>query len=285
MRNLQITASFTDPESPVVSSYLQEVARTSLITADEETTLARKIRAGDEAALQKLVTSNLRFVVSVAKKYQRQGLPLSDLIAEGNTGLIKAATLFDETKGFRFISFAVWWIRQTIMAAIAEQTRLVRLPMNRISLLTKMKSCAAALEQRLERVPETSELAGFMQARESKLNDLIGTSGRTVSFDIQVGSNEDYRLIDQLWDEEHLADQDLRQQALKASIKQLLDQLTQREKMVIERCYGLNGEMQLTPEDIANQLSISTARVRQLKRSSIRKLEAIVEGRRGLFFN
>ncbi|WCT14085.1 sigma-70 family RNA polymerase sigma factor [Mucilaginibacter jinjuensis] len=285
MRNLQITHSITDTESSVVSTYLLEVARTNLIGPEEEAALARRIKTGDAAALEKLIKANLRFVISVAKKYQGQGLPLADLISEGNAGLIKAARLFDETRGFRFISFAVWWIRQSIMLAIAEQTRMVRLPMNRINLLTKMKSCAAELEQRLSRTPEIGELAEFMEAREGQLYELLGSSGRTISFDVQIGSNEDYTLIDQLWNEEHLADRLLEQESSHLAIAQLLGRLTPREREVVELCYGLNGQMQLTPEDIAGQLGITTERVRQLKRSSVQKMAAMIAAHPGWFDN
>jgi RNA polymerase primary sigma factor len=285
MRNLQISDSITDPESHVVASYLQEIARTSLISPEEEAELARKIRAGDGVALEKLIKANLRFVISVAKKYQGQGLPLSDLISEGNTGLIKAARLFDETKGFRFISFAVWWIRQSIMLAIAEQTRMVRLPMNRINMLTKMKACSSDLEQRLGRMPAISELAGHMQTPEAKLQAMIATGGRTVSLDLQVGSSEDYTLIDRLWNEEHLADRMLEQESIELTIRFLLAQLTRREKQVTELSYGLNGHMQLAPEDIAGLLGITTERVRQLKRSSVQKMSVIATTRSGLFYN
>ena len=285
MRSLQITASITDTESHVVNSYLQEVAKTALITAEDEVELARKIRSGDETAVERLIKANLRFVISVAKRYQKQGLPLSDLISEGNAGLIKAARLFDETKGFRFISFAVWWIRQSIMLALAEQTRMVRLPMNKINLLTKINYCSGDLEQRLGRVPETAELASFMETTESKLKDTILNSGRTVSYDLQVGATDDYALIDRLWNSEHLADHRLESDAIISNLDFLLSQLTKREKEVIELFFGLNGHAELTPQDIAEQFKITTERVRQLKRSGVSKMAGLAAARSELFFN
>jgi RNA polymerase primary sigma factor len=285
MRSLQITASITDTESHVVTSYLQEVARTTLITAEDEAELARRIKAGDEAAVEKLIKANLRFVISVAKKYQKQGLPLSDLISEGNAGLIKAARLFDETKGFRFISFAVWWIRQAIMLALAEQTRMVRLPMNKINLFTKINYCSGDLEQRLGRVPETAELASFMQITESKVKDTLLNTGRTVSYDLQPGATDDYALIDRLWNKEHLADHSLESDAVLKNLDFLLSRLTKREKEVIELFFGLNGHAELTPQDIAEQFKITTERVRQLKRSGVSKMASLAAPRSELFFN
>ncbi|QXV65096.1 sigma-70 family RNA polymerase sigma factor [Mucilaginibacter achroorhodeus] len=285
MRNLEITQTITDRSSQVVESYLKDIAKVDLINVEEEVLLARKIKQGDKAAMERLVKANLRFVVSVAKKYQHQGLPLADLISEGNTGLIMAAHRFDESKGFKFISFAVWYIRQAIMDAISQQTRTVRLPDNHINMLTKMRKYESTLEQKLQRDPRAEELAESMQVPAYKVKDSVMHSGRTVSMDMPVGGEDsDFTLSDRLtdWEEADFCEIDTKSRSY--YVEKLMSQLSQKERAVIELSFGLKGDYSLTPIDIALNFGISSERVRQLKNSGMSKLAELASRKMALFF-
>lgn len=284
MRNLEITQTITDRSSQVVESYLKDIAKVDLINVEEEVLLARKIKQGDKAAMDRLVKANLRFVVSVAKKYQHQGLPLADLISEGNTGLIVAAHRFDESKGFKFISFAVWYIRQAIMDAISQQTRTVRLPDNHINMLTKMRKYESALEQELQRDPRPEELAECMQVPANKVKDSVMHSGRTVSMDTPMGGDDsDFTLSESLSNGEDVY-MDTNAESRKYYVEALMSQLSMKERAVIELSFGLKGDYSLTPIDIASNFGISSERVRQLKNSGMSKLAELASRKLALFF-
>lgn len=285
MRNLEITQTITDRSSQVVESYLKDIAKVDLINVEEEVLLARKIKQGDRAAMDRLVKANLRFVVSVAKKYQHQGLPLADLISEGNTGLIVAAHRFDETKGFKFISFAVWYIRQSIMDAISQQTRTVRLPDNHINMLTKMRKYESALEQQLQRDPCPEELADCMNVPAYKVKDSVMCSGRTVSMDTPIGGDDsDFTLSDRLSNAEEVDFGDMATESRTYYVEQLMSQLSHKERAVIELSFGLKGDYSLTPMDIALNFGISSERVRQLKNSGMSKLTELASRKLALFY-
>lgn len=260
-------------ESQSLDRYLQEIGKVSLITPDEEVDLAKKIQAGDQDALEKLTKANLRFVVSVAKQYQNQGLSLGDLINEGNLGLIKAAKRFDETRGFKFISYAVWWIRQSILQALAEQSRIVRLPLNRVGALNKIGKELSKLEQEYERIPSAAELAESLEMTVSEVSDTLKISGRHLSVDAPFAQGEDNRLLDVLENEETPdPDNDLMGESLKVEIERALSKLTKREAEVIRLYFGIGREHSLTLEEIGERFDLTRERVRQIKEKALRKL-------------
>lgn len=260
-------------ESQSLDRYLQEIGKVNLITPDEEVELAKRIQKGDQAALEKLTKANLRFVVSVAKQYQNQGLSLGDLINEGNLGLIKAAKRFDETRGFKFISYAVWWIRQSILQALAEQSRIVRLPLNRVGALNKIGKELSKLEQEYERVPSAAELAESLEMTVSEVSDTLKISGRHLSVDAPFAQGEDNRLLDVLENEETPnPDMDLMGESLKVEIERALSKLTSREAEVIRLYFGIGREHSLTLEEIGERFDLTRERVRQIKEKALRKL-------------
>ncbi|MCJ8208225.1 RNA polymerase sigma factor RpoD/SigA [Mucilaginibacter sp. RS28] len=284
MRNIQITERITTVESHVVERYFNEINKVRLISGDEEVMLARKIKAGDRAALEKLVKSNLRFVISVAKKYQNKGLTLSDLISEGNSGLLKAAERFDETKGFKFISFAVWWIRQAITFAIAEQTRMIRLPANQINTLTSINRCKTTFEQLTGREPELFEIAEELHLKEDKLRSLLRNSGRTDSYDMPYGTDQKQSLIDVLPCTDHLIERQIVECDRHTELHKLLDQLTPREKEVIELTFGLGERAAMQPDQVGEMLGITAERVRQLRSNALKRLRTLTSTRRSFFW-
>ncbi len=260
-------------ESQSLDRYLQEIGKVSLITPEEEVDLARKIQAGSQDALEKLTKANLRFVVSVAKQYQNQGLSLGDLINEGNLGLIKAAKRFDETRGFKFISYAVWWIRQSILQALAEQSRIVRLPLNRVGALNKIGKELSKLEQEYERMPSAAELAESLDMTVSEVADTLKISGRHLSVDAPFAQGEDNRLLDVLENEETPdPDNELMGDSLKVEIERALSKLTKREAEVIRLYFGIGREHSLTLEEIGERFDLTRERVRQIKEKALRKL-------------
>ncbi|MBS1950942.1 MAG: RNA polymerase sigma factor RpoD [Cytophagales bacterium] len=273
MRQLKISKQITNRENQSLDKYLSEIAKVDLITADQEVELAKRIKDGDQVALQKLAKANLRFVVSVAKQYQNHGMTLGDLINEGNVGLIRAASRFDETRGFKFISYAVWWIRQAIMQALAEQSRMVRLPLNRVSSLNKIARASAELEQKFEREPTAEELAGVLEMNAKEIDDNRLLSARSVSVDAPFVNGEDNSLLDVLYDDtEEKPDQDLMYRSLKEEITRSLATLTQREAEVIVYYFGLNGSQAMTLEEIGDKFSLTRERVRQIKEKATRRL-------------
>jgi RNA polymerase primary sigma factor len=274
MRQLKITKSITNRESASLDKYLQEIGKEGFVTAEEEAVLAQKIREGDQAALDKLTKSNLRFVVSVAKQYQNQGLSLPDLINEGNLGLIKAAKRFDETRGFKFISYAVWWIRQTILQAIAEQSRMVRLPLNQVGSLNKIKKAYSTLEQKFEREPSMEELSAVLELSEDKLADTMRISARHVSMDAPFVNGEDNNSLgDVLVNmDAPQADNMLMSESLLQEINRSLSTLTERESEVVKLFYGIGLNHGLTLEEIGLKYDLTRERVRQIKEKAIRRL-------------
>lgn len=281
MRQLKITQSITNRESHSLEKYLQDISKEGLITADDEVKLARKIKKGDQYALDKLVRANLRFVVSVSKQYQNQGLSLPDLINEGNLGLIKAAQRFDETRGFKFISYAVWWIRQSILQAIAEQSRIVRLPLNQIGSLNKINKTVSRLEQELERLPSQDELARTLAIPVEKVADTIGVSGRHISVDAPLQSGEDYSLMDVLINNDSpKADHDLMNESLRKEIDRSLASLSEREREVIKMFYGIGMKDGLTLDEIGHKFNLSRERVRQIKEKAIRQLRHSIRSKK-----
>jgi RNA polymerase primary sigma factor len=273
MRQLKISKQITNRESQSLDKYLQEIGKVDLLTPDEEVTLAQKIKQGDQIALEKLTKANLRFVVSVAKQYQNQGLSLGDLINEGNLGLIKAAQRFDETRGFKFISYAVWWIRQSILQALAEQSRIVRLPLNRVGSLNKISKTFSALEQKFEREPSPEELAEVLELTTNEVVDTMKISGRHVSMDAPFVQGEDNTLLDVLENNgEGTPDTGLMNDSLRKEVQRALSTLTQREADVIGLYFGLNGEHPMTLEEIGEQFDLTRERVRQIKEKAIRRL-------------
>jgi len=273
MRQLKISKQITNRESQSLDKYLQEIGKVDLLTADEEVVLAKRIREGDQLALEKLTKANLRFVVSVAKQYQNQGLSLGDLINEGNLGLIKAAQRFDETRGFKFISYAVWWIRQSILQALAEQSRIVRLPLNRVGSLNKISKTFSELEQKFEREPSPEELAEVLEVTAGEVVDTMKISGRHVSMDAPFVQGEENSLLDVLENEgETKPDDGLMTDSLRKEVQRALSTLTQREADVITLYFGLNGEHAMTLEEIGEKFNLTRERVRQIKEKAIRRL-------------
>lgn len=274
MRQLKITKQVTNRESASLDKYLQEIGKVDLITADEEVELAQRIKAGDSRALEKLTKANLRFVVSVAKQYQNQGLTLPDLINEGNLGLIKAAQRFDETRGFKFISYAVWWIRQSILQALAEQSRIVRLPLNKIGSINKINKMYAYLEQSNERAPSPEEIAKELDMSVSEVKESLKNSGRHVSMDAPLIEGEDSNLYDVLRSgESPNPDQLLLHESLKVEIERALETLTAREGDVIKLYFGLNAQHPMSLEEIGETFDLTRERVRQIKEKAIRRLK------------
>ena len=274
MRQLKITKQVTNRETASLDKYLQEIGKVDLITAEEEVELAQKIRAGDTNALDKLTKANLRFVVSVAKQYQNQGLTLPDLINEGNLGLIKAAKRFDETRGFKFISYAVWWIRQSILQALAEQSRTVRLPLNKIGSINKINKMYAFLEQANERVPSAEEIAKELDMTVSDVKESMKNSGRHVSMDAPLVEGEDSNLYDVLRSgESPNPDRNLLHESLRTEIERALETLTPREADVVRLYFGLGEKHAMTLEEIGETFDLTRERVRQIKEKAIRRLK------------
>ncbi|MGH1366632.1 MAG: sigma-70 family RNA polymerase sigma factor [Calditrichia bacterium] len=259
--------------SQSLDKYLQEIGEVALLTPEEEIELAQRIKQNDQIALEKLTKANLRFVVSVAKQYQNQGLSLGDLINEGNLGLIKAAKRFDETRGFKFISYAVWWIRQSILQALAEQSRVVRLPLNRVGALNKIGKAYSALEQEFEREPSASEIAEQLDMTDFEVADTLKISGRHLSMDAPFSNSEDNRLLDVIQnDHQPPPDSDLMGESLKIEIERALATLTKREAEVVRLYFGLGQEHPLTLEEIGERFNLTRERVRQIKEKAIRRL-------------
>ena len=274
MRQLKITKQVTNRETASLDKYLQEIGKVDLITAEMEVELAQRIKAGDQIALEKLTKANLRFVVSVAKQYQNQGLTLPDLINEGNLGLIKAAKRFDETRGFKFISYAVWWIRQSILQALAEQARIVRLPLNKIGSINKINKTYAFLEQAHERVPSAEEIAKELDMTVSDVKESMKNSGRHVSMDAPLVEGEDSNLYDVLRSgESPNPDRELMHESLRTEIERALETLTPREADVVRLYFGLGNQHPMTLEEIGETFDLTRERVRQIKEKSIRRLK------------
>lgn len=272
MRQLKITKSITNRESASLDKYLQEIGKEDLITVEEEVELAQRIRKGDQKALEKLTRANLRFVVSVAKQYQNQGLSLPDLINEGNLGLIKAAEKFDETRGFKFISYAVWWIRQSILQALAEQSRIVRLPLNQVGSLNKINKAFSRFEQENERRPSPEELADTLDLPAEKVADTLRVSGRHISVDAPFVEGEDNSLLDVLVnDDSPIADRTLINESLSTEVERALSTLTERERDIIKLFFGINTQ-EMTLEEIGEKFGLTRERVRQIKEKAIRRL-------------
>jgi len=273
MRQLKITKSITNRESASLDKYLQEIGRESLITAEQEVILAKRIKKGDQDALEQLTRANLRFVVSVAKQYQNQGLSLPDLINEGNLGLIKAGQRFDETRGFKFISYAVWWIRQSILQALAEQSRIVRLPLNQVGSLNKINKAFSRLEQSHEREPSPDELAEELEVSTDKVRDTMKVSGRHVSMDAPFVTGEENSLIDVLENQDSpKADKSLLNESLQKEIERSLSTLTEKERDVVKYFFGIGMNHGLTLEEIGAKFDLTRERVRQIKEKAIRRL-------------
>jgi RNA polymerase primary sigma factor len=274
MRQLKITKQVTNRETASLDKYLQEIGKVELITAEEEVALAQRIKQGDKEALEKLTKSNLRFVVSVSKQYQNQGLSLPDLINEGNLGLIKAAQRFDETRGFKFISYAVWWIRQSILQALAEQSRIVRLPLNKIGSINKINKAYAKLEQEYEREPNPEEIASMLEITETEVKESIKNSGRHVSMDAPLVQDEDNTMYDVLKnDDGPTPETKLMYDSLKKEIDRAISTLTPREADVIRLYFGLNQTHPMTLEEIGEKFDLTRERVRQIKEKAIRRLK------------
>jgi RNA polymerase primary sigma factor len=276
MRQLKISKQVTNRETASLDKYLQEIGKVDLITADEEVELARKIRAGDQSALEKLTKANLRFVVSVSKQYQNQGLSLPDLINEGNLGLIKAAQRFDETRGFKFISYAVWWIRQSILQALAEQSRIVRLPLNKIGSINKINKTFSKLEQEYEREPSPAEIATMLEITEQEVKESMKNTGRHVSMDAPLTTGDDnagsmYDVMQA--DDSPSPENGLLNESLRREIERALHTLTSREADVVRLYFGLSGEHAMTLEEIGEKFDLTRERVRQIKEKAIRRLK------------
>jgi RNA polymerase primary sigma factor len=274
MRQLIITKSITNREIASVDKYLQDIGKEELITAEEEAELARRIKQGDHNSLEKLTKANLRFVVSVAKQYQNKGLSLPDLINEGNLGLIKAAKRFDETRGFKFISYAVWWIRQSIMQALAEQSRLVRLPLNQVGSLNKIKKATSKLEQIYQRLPSTDEIADLMELPEYKVDKAMKISTKYISVDVPINPDNDTKFLDVYFnDDSPPTDSTLMRESLHIEIQRSLATLTDKERDVINLYYGIGRNHGLTLEEIGAKFDLTRERVRQIKKKAIRRLK------------
>ena len=272
MRQLKITKSITNRESAALERYLQEIGKEEMVTAEEEVELAQRIKKGDQKALERLTKANLRFVVSVAKQYQNQGLGLADLINEGNMGLIKAAERFDETRGFKFISYAVWWIRQSILQAIAEQSRIVRLPLNQVGSVAKVNRVLSKFEQENERRPSVDEISERVDLPEDKIDDALRAQNKHISMDAPIYEGEDGNMLDTMVnDDSPMADYQLLKESLKEEIHSALNGLSDREKSVIEAFYGI-GMPEMTLDEIGSKYGLTRERVRQIKEKAIRRL-------------
>ena len=280
MRQLKITKSITNRETASLDKYLQDIGREEMVTADQEVELAQKIKAGDQQALERLVNANLRFVVSVAKQYQNQGLSLPDLINEGNLGLIKAARRFDETRGFKFISYAVWWIRQSILQALAEQSRIIRLPLNQVGSLNKIKKATSRLEQIYERPPSTDEIAEQLDLPEHKVENTLKISTRYISMDAPLRADDDQVFLDQyVPDEIEHTDEPLMRESLGKEIQRSLASLSEKERDVINMYYGIGMSHGYTLEEIGDKFDLTRERVRQIKEKAIRRLKHTARNR------
>ncbi len=274
MRQLKITRQVTNRDTPSLDKYLQEIGKVDLISPEEEVILARKIKKGDKEALGKMVKANLRFVVSVAKQYQNQGMSLPDLINEGNLGLIKAAQRFDETRGFKFISYGVWWIRQSILQALAEQARIVRLPVNKIGSINKINRVFAKLEQEFEREPSSQEIADVLQIAPEEVKEVLKSNGRTLSMDAPISSEEDNDMYDVLYNDENPSpDKHLINESLTYEIERALSTLSPRESKVIKLYFGINMKHPLTLEEIGEELELTRERVRQIKEKALKRIQ------------
>ena len=272
MRQLKISKSITNRESASLDKYLQEIGHEELLSTDEEVELAQRIRKGDKRALERLTKANLRFVVSVAKQYQNQGLSLPDLINEGNVGLIKAAEKFDETRGFKFISYAVWWIRQSILQAIAEQSRLVRLPLNQVGSVNKIARELNRFEQEHERKPSVDEIAERVDLPEDKIADAMKANSRHVSMDAPIADGEDSSMIDFLAGDSSNTDRELAIESLKAEVSRILKLLTDKEQKVLRAFFGIDGSPEMTLDEIGEKYNLTRERVRQIKEKALRRL-------------
>lgn len=272
MRQLKISKSITNRESVSLDKYLQEIGHEELLTTDQEVELAQRIRKGDKRALERLTKANLRFVVSVAKQYQNQGLSLPDLINEGNVGLIKAAEKFDETRGFKFISYAVWWIRQSILQAIAEQSRLVRLPLNQVGSVNKIARELSRFEQEHERKPSVDEIAERVDLPEDKIADAMKANSRHVSMDAPIADGEDSSMIDFLAGDSSNTDRELAIESLKAEVSRILKLLTDKEQKVLRAFFGIDGSPEMTLDEIGEKYNLTRERVRQIKEKALRRL-------------
>ncbi|MCF8230384.1 MAG: RNA polymerase sigma factor RpoD/SigA [Bacteroidales bacterium] len=280
MRKLVILNKLTDRSLPSLEKYLQDVKKYGLVTVEEEIELANKIKKGDREALEKLVKANLRFVVSVAKQYQNQGLTLSDLINEGNIGLIEAATRFDATRGFKFISYAVWWIRQSIMQAISNNTRMIRLPVNKLSELNKIKNATTDLQQELEREPTFEEIATKLSLSEHDIEQSMGNKVNVVSADAPINDHDDGSIMDLLNnDESEMPDMSMHRNSLQVEIERALSLLDPRDADIIRKYYGLGGEMPYTLSEIGEEFGLTRERVRQIKEASIAKMRKITKNK------
>jgi RNA polymerase primary sigma factor len=280
MRQLKISKQITNRETQSLDKYLQEIGKVDLITAEVEVDLAKRIRQGDQMALEKMTKANLRFVVSVAKQYQNNGLSLGDLINEGNLGLIKAAMRFDETRGFKFISYAVWWIRQSILQALAEQSRVVRLPLNRVGSLNKLHRTFAELEQRFQREPSVDELAESMEVSTEEVENTMRVNGRHISVDAPFVQGEENSLLDVLQNTSmQTPDSELLTDSLKCEVARALATLTHREAEVVSCYFGLNGNYAMTLEEIGDRFGLTRERVRQIKEKATRRLRGVAQSR------
>ena len=275
MRQLKISKQITDRNAGTLDKYLADIAKESLLTTEEEVELAQKIKAGDQAALDKLVRANLRFVVSVAKQYQNQGLSLQDLIDEGNLGLVKAAQRFDETRGFKFISYAVWWIRQSILQAVAEQSRIIRLPMNQVGALAKVKKAISLLEQKLERRPSIKEIADAVGLPEDKVDQLLSLNSRAVSTDAPLDDEDDTNFLDvYVAEDEATTDAGVEQKSTSRAIRKSLDMLNEKERTILCMYFGLGTSREYSLEEIAMKLDISRERTRQIRDRALKRLKS-----------
>lgn len=272
MRQLKITPSITNRDSHSLDQYLSDISKIDMVTPDEEVTLTRLIRGGDEAALHKLTRANLRFVVSVSKKFQNQGLPLNDLISEGNLGLIKAAYRFDETKGFKFISYAVWWIRQGILQAIAEKSRIIRLPLNQIGLISGINKTYSRLEQEFEREPSVEEVAEAMEKTVDRIADVMSISRRTASLDAPFGNESENSLLDTIASGVSRTDDALLKESVSVTIRKVLSTLPEREKSILTLFFGIGYSQPYTLEEIGDRFSLTRERVRQIKDKALHSL-------------
>ena len=275
MKQLKITKSITNRDAGTLDKYLQDIAKERLLTPDEEVELAQRIRMGDQRALDQLVRSNLRFVVSVAKQYQNQGLSLQDLITEGNMGLIKAARRFDETRGFKFISYAVWWIRQSILQAVAEQSRIIRLPLNQVGAISRLKKAAALLEQEYHRKPTTEELARELDLSESKVQALLGMNMRQISTDAPLDDDDDGNFLDVYVEQDSVAtDEAVENESDQNAVKRSLNALSEKERRVIDMYYGIDSPREYSLDEIAMELGISRERTRQIRDRALKRLKS-----------
>lgn len=275
MKQLKISKSITNRDAGTLEKYLQDIAKEKLVTPEEEVELAQRIKSGDRQAMDRLVRANLRFVVSVAKQYQNQGLSLQDLINEGNVGLIKAAQRFDETRGFKFISYAVWWIRQSILQAVAEQARIIRLPLNQVGAVSKMKKTAAMLEQEYQRRPSTEELAKELDLSEEKVENLMGMNMRQISTDAPLDDDDEGNFLDVYVDQDSTAtDEAVENESDNAAVKRVLDALTDKERQVIRMYYGIGTAREYSLDEIAISMGISRERTRQIRDRALKRLKS-----------